>query len=77
MINVIRISINPATPFKLYVEEDYPVLTYNYTVENDGWIVMTSNVQNGSRPIILVNEESTFFTKDPFFTSQVCFLWAP
>ena len=71
LINVIQISINPATPFKLYVEEEYPVLTHNYTVGKDGWLVMTSNVLNGTRPLILVNEESTFLKKNPFFTSQV------
>ncbi len=51
IINVIRYSETPLAPFKNLVEEEYPLLHLNYSVQNDGWLEMTRIILNGTNPI--------------------------
>ncbi len=66
IINIIQRSENMFTPFYNLVEENYPLIQQHYIVENEGYLEITLNPVNGSRPEMLLNEE-------PVYTSDYCF----
>lgn len=71
LVNIIKFSENPETPFWNKVEDKYPVIRMNYTVLADGWLEISSTQYNGSRPDLVLNEEPVHKSTNPFFSEQV------
>ena len=71
LINIIQHSENPETPFWYWVEETYPLVRLNYTVQQDGWLDISSVLINGSRPEIILNDKLVYRTNNPLLYEQV------
>ncbi len=71
LVNVIQHSENPSTPFWNWVEEKYPLFKANYTVQNDGWLEIYTYQFNGTKPVLLLNGDETYATRNPFYSEKV------
>ncbi len=71
LVNVIKFSENPETPLWIKYTNDYPILKMNYTVQHDGWLDISNELFNGSCTEIVVNTESVYRSKNPFYHEQV------
>ena len=71
LVNIIQHSENPDTPFWHWVEDKYPLVKLNYTVQYDGWLQIFTYAYNGTRPEMLLNGVEIFRSKNPFYSEQV------